>query len=252
MTPCSTAALFLISVSPHLSTSVFCESVFHSYLVGWFVLSCGKTGAPLHDQAAPLQSPEGTLTSCIIFSLPPDFMLPDTLSLMLFPLLFDFFKCTKPSPPIYSKKLSMLPYSQMLLCLEDLLPPCSSISHWLGSEFMLIPPVLLSEPDFSHAEGKAKSKMGRQCEEWFEEDGRGQLETKDAGEEAMERNNWASQNSQSCRAERRRLFPCSLLSYPEDGGRFLWSVNFGMITWSHIQEDSNLHCQSHENFTFHM
>ena len=45
-------------------------------------------------------------------------------------------------------------------------------------------------------EGKAKSKMGRRCEEWFEEDGGEQLETKDAGEEAMERNNWASQNSQ--------------------------------------------------------
>jgi len=45
-------------------------------------------------------------------------------------------------------------------------------------------------------EGKVKSKMGRRCEEWFEEDGGDQLETKDAGEEAMERNNWASQNSQ--------------------------------------------------------
>ena len=39
--------------------------------------------------------------------------------------------------------------------------------------------------------------MGRRCEEWFEEDGGDQLETKDAGEETMERNNWASQNSQS-------------------------------------------------------
>ena len=48
----------------------------------------------------------------------------------------------------------------------------------------------------SKTEGKAKSKMGRRCEEWFEEDGGEQLETKDAGEEAMERNNWASQNSQ--------------------------------------------------------
>ena len=45
-------------------------------------------------------------------------------------------------------------------------------------------------------EGKAKSKMGGRCEEWFEEDGGDQLETKDAGEEKMERNNWASQNSQ--------------------------------------------------------
>ena len=45
-------------------------------------------------------------------------------------------------------------------------------------------------------EGKAKSKMGRRCEEWFDEDGGDQLETKDAGEEAIERNNWASQNSQ--------------------------------------------------------
>ena len=32
-------------------------------------------------------------------------------------------------------------------------------------------------------EGKAKSKMGRRCEEWFEEDGGDQLETEDAGEE---------------------------------------------------------------------
>ena len=38
--------------------------------------------------------------------------------------------------------------------------------------------------------------MGRRCEEWFEEDGGDQLETKDAGEETMERNNWASQSSQ--------------------------------------------------------
>ena len=45
-------------------------------------------------------------------------------------------------------------------------------------------------------EGKAKSKMGRRCEEWFEEDWGDQLETKDAGKEAMERNNWAIQNSQ--------------------------------------------------------
>jgi len=45
-------------------------------------------------------------------------------------------------------------------------------------------------------EGKAKSKMERRCEEWFVEDRSDQLETKDAGEEAMERNNWASQNSQ--------------------------------------------------------
>ena len=45
-------------------------------------------------------------------------------------------------------------------------------------------------------EGKAKSKMGGRCEEWYEEDGGEQLETKDAREETMERNNWASQNSQ--------------------------------------------------------
>ena len=30
-------------------------------------------------------------------------------------------------------------------------------------------------------EGKAKSKMGRRCEEWFEEDGSDQLETKTQG-----------------------------------------------------------------------
>jgi hypothetical protein len=44
-------------------------------------------------------------------------------------------------------------------------------------------------------EGKAKSKMVGRREEWLEEDGSEQLETKDAGEEEMERNNWASQNS---------------------------------------------------------
>jgi len=37
--------------------------------------------------------------------------------------------------------------------------------------------------------GKAKSKMGRRCEERLEEDGTEQLETNDAGEEEMERNN---------------------------------------------------------------
>ena len=52
------------------------------------------------------------------------------------------------------------------------------------------------ETVYNKTERKAKSKMGRRCEEWFEEDGGDQLETKDAGEEAMERNNWASQNSQ--------------------------------------------------------
>jgi len=45
-------------------------------------------------------------------------------------------------------------------------------------------------------EEKAKSKMGGRREEWFEEDGSKQLETNDAGKEEMERNNWASQNSQ--------------------------------------------------------
>jgi hypothetical protein len=38
--------------------------------------------------------------------------------------------------------------------------------------------------------------MGRRCEERPEEDGSEQLETKDAEEEEMERNNRASQNSQ--------------------------------------------------------
>ena len=38
-------------------------------------------------------------------------------------------------------------------------------------------------------EGKARRKMGRRCKELFEEDGGDQLETKDAGEEVMERNN---------------------------------------------------------------
>ena len=42
-------------------------------------------------------------------------------------------------------------------------------------------------------EGKAKSKMGGRCEEWLEEDGSEQLETKDTGEEVKERNNWATQ-----------------------------------------------------------
>ena len=45
-------------------------------------------------------------------------------------------------------------------------------------------------------EEKAKSKMRRRCEEWLEEDGGDQLETKDSGKETMERNNWANQNSQ--------------------------------------------------------
>ena len=45
------------------------------------------------------------------------------------------------------------------------------------------------------AEGKAKSKMGGRREERFEEDGGDQLEKRDAGEEEMERYNWASQNS---------------------------------------------------------
>jgi len=38
-------------------------------------------------------------------------------------------------------------------------------------------------------EGKTKSMMGGRCEELFEEDGGDQLETNDAGEEAMESNN---------------------------------------------------------------
>jgi hypothetical protein len=38
--------------------------------------------------------------------------------------------------------------------------------------------------------------MGERCEEWLEENGSGKLKTKEAGEEAMERNNWESQNSQ--------------------------------------------------------
>jgi len=45
-------------------------------------------------------------------------------------------------------------------------------------------------------EEKAKSKMGGRREEWLEEDGSEYLETNDAGEEEMKRNNWASQNSQ--------------------------------------------------------
>jgi len=46
------------------------------------------------------------------------------------------------------------------------------------------------ETVWNKTEGKAKSKMGWRCEEWLEEDGGDQLETKDAGEEEMERNNW--------------------------------------------------------------
>jgi hypothetical protein len=38
-------------------------------------------------------------------------------------------------------------------------------------------------------EGKAKSKMVRRCEERPQEDRSEQLETKDAGEEEMEKNN---------------------------------------------------------------
>ena len=52
------------------------------------------------------------------------------------------------------------------------------------------------ETVWNKTEGKAKSKMGWRCEEWLEEDGSEQLEINDAGEEEMERNNWASQNSQ--------------------------------------------------------
>jgi hypothetical protein len=37
--------------------------------------------------------------------------------------------------------------------------------------------------------------MGRWREKWFEEDGSEELETEGAREEAMEINNWASQNS---------------------------------------------------------
>jgi hypothetical protein len=44
-------------------------------------------------------------------------------------------------------------------------------------------------------ERKAKTKMGRWRDKRSEEDGSEELETEGAREEAMERNNWASQNS---------------------------------------------------------
>jgi hypothetical protein len=78
-------------------------------------------------------------------------MFPDTLSLMLFPLLLDFSNASYHLPLYILKNFSIPPYSHMLLCVVDLLPPCSAISHWLVSEFMFIPPVLSSKPDFFHA-----------------------------------------------------------------------------------------------------
>ena len=44
-------------------------------------------------------------------------------------------------------------------------------------------------------ERKAKIKMGRRREKWAEKDGSEELETEGAREEAMEQNNWASENS---------------------------------------------------------
>ena len=44
-------------------------------------------------------------------------------------------------------------------------------------------------------EKKAKIEMGRWREKWSEKGGSEELETESAREEAMERNNWASQNS---------------------------------------------------------
>jgi len=68
--------------------------------------------------------------------------------------------------------------------------------EWMTNERMTQDHIQM-ETVCNRTEGKAKSKMGRRCEEWLEEDGGGdQLETKDAGQEEMERNNWASQNSQ--------------------------------------------------------
>ena len=45
-------------------------------------------------------------------------------------------------------------------------------------------------------ERKAKIKMGWWRERWFKEDGGKYLETGGTGKETMERNIWASQNSQ--------------------------------------------------------
>jgi hypothetical protein len=58
-------------------------------------------------------------------------------------------------------------------------------------------------------EGKAKSKMGIRREERPQEDRSEQLETKDAGEEQMERNNWANQNSQKVveLIKKKKIFP---------------------------------------------
>jgi hypothetical protein len=47
----------------------------------------------------------------------------------------------------------------------------------------------------NEAERKAKIMMGRRRKKWTEKDGSEELETEDAREETMERNNWASQNS---------------------------------------------------------
>jgi hypothetical protein len=99
VTPCSRAAHFLTPVSSHLSTSVFCECVFHSSLADWFVLSCRKTGAPMHDPAVPLQSPEGTLTSCKYPLSAPTFYVSRHTFCHAFNPTVRFFECTMPSPP---------------------------------------------------------------------------------------------------------------------------------------------------------
>ena len=44
-------------------------------------------------------------------------------------------------------------------------------------------------------EKNAKIKMGRRREKWSEKVGSEELETESAREEAVERNNWVSQNS---------------------------------------------------------
>jgi hypothetical protein len=57
-------------------------------------------------------------------------------------------------------------------------------------------------------EMKAKIKMGRWREKWSEEDGSEELETEGARKEEMERNNWASQNSQGVVKLKKKKYSC--------------------------------------------
>jgi len=70
----------------------------------------------MYDPAAPLQSPEGTLTSCTNLSLHPHFMFPDTLSLTILTLLLDFLNVQYILPLHILKNFSTVPYYLTLGC----------------------------------------------------------------------------------------------------------------------------------------